>query len=103
MISNVVSQPAVVRLKDLDPEVDERVISAVFEEPGGWRIFADTPGGSSRLIWVPERPSSPRVGDRVKIYGLRYLRGLDINEQEIFYTLPPEWDIDIFDEADLEG
>lgn len=101
MTSNVTPETTVVRLKDLDPEVDERVISAVFKEAGGWRIYADHLGGSSRLIWVPEGHAAPRVGDQVKIYGRRYLRGLDINDKEIFYSLPQGWDLDIFDSTDL--
>lgn len=91
------------RIQELDPEIDERVVSAVFTEEGGWKVLAESDNGNVRLLWVPAQAVIPRVGDRLRIYGHHHLRGLDINNQSIFYALPPLWDADllasVFDQA----
>lgn len=81
----------VVRLKELDPEIQDRQIAAVFRHEGGWEIYLDGPTGGSAPLWVPERFGEPRAGDRARIYGRRTIRGLDINGAEVFYRLPDGW------------
>ena len=100
MITRKRKNPSLMRLRDLDPEIDDRVVSAVFTEQGGWKVFAESGTGNVRLLWVPAQRITPRVGDRVRVYGSQRLRGIDINDESIFYELPPLWDVDIFDDVD---
>ena len=85
-------------IRELDPDIDDRVISAVFVDEGGWRILAESDTGNVRLVWVPAQRIVPRLGDNLRIYGHRHLRGIDINGENIFYSLPPLWDSEIVGE-----
>lgn len=94
----------IIQLKELDPETQDCKVAAVFRRARGWEVYLDEPDGGSAPIWVPEWFGDPRVGDAARIYGRKAIRGLDINDMQVFYRLPDGWgDYEgVLDHADLE-
>ena len=78
-------------IRELDPDLDPTSIGLF--PPCLWKRVA---GGFSRKVTLVTcvssgyRPNSivPQLGDNLRIYGHRHLRGIDINSDNIFYCSP---------------